>query len=460
MIKSPTLFVLALLTIAANAYAAPDRSKLHHDQAEARFGFGLANIGDVNDDGLPDFAIGAHNYSDGELEEGSVFVYHGTTGSAPSTPDWTYESDVAGARLGASIAAGDFNGDGINDLAVGAFGYDDGTDDGGAVFVFFGTASGLPAIPDQTLHQAQADAAFGRGLAAADLDNDGFSDLAVGAPKFDGITTDAGRAHVFYGGPTGATSPPDWTVEGSGLEEQFGFELAALGDVNGDSIDDLAVTSRDGGTAVRDGHAEIFHGNAMGISTTPSTELELDAFEARTGFAGLAGGDFNNDGYDDAALGAHTYNTADQPGGVVAVFDGGPDGLSPFPGILIDGGQADAQFGIAVAAGDLSGDGIDDLAVGAQAYPEDGQPSGASFVYFGSDSGIDGSPEYTFTYGQPDAKAGRRVALLSDLDGDGTLELAVTALQYTEDETNEGAVFIHAGFSDFLFSDRFEVLAD
>lgn len=459
--QSPLL--LACFVLASGVvHAQPSETLLHADDTGARFGFGLSGIGDVNADGHPDFAIGAHKFDNGEVDEGKVFVYYGTGNGVSTLPNWSHESDVPGALLGGSLAGGDLNGDGVDDLAVGAFGYDDGLEQGGAVLIFFGSPGGLGATPDQTLHPDQAEAAFGRGLAiAGDLDGDGFEDLAVGAPRYDAANTDSGRADLFLGTASGVETPAAWTVEGTSLDEQFGFELAGLGDVNGDLLPDLAVTSRDGGSAVRDGHAEIFHGSAAGLSTTPSTELELDAFEARTGFGGITGGDFDGDGYDDAALGAHTYNTAEQPGGVVAIFHGGPGGLSALADRLLDSGEADAQFGIAVAGGeDLDGDGVDDLVVGAQSYPDNGQPSGAAFVYPGSPDGLAEMPEYTFTYGQAGAKAGRRVALLADQDGDGTADIAVTALEYTQDQTDEGAVFLHTGFSEFIFSDRFEDPAD
>ncbi len=450
-----TALLAALTAMASLTHG--QSSTFEADRANASFGFGLRQLGDVNDDGFLDLAVGAHKYSNGQSEEGVVFVYLGSAGGLSTTPDWQYESNLTDARLGVSIAAGDLNGDGIDDLAAGALGYDDGTNSGGAVLIFHGSSGGLPNTPDQTLHAEQADSLFGRGLAIpGDLDDDGFEDLAVGAPDFDAANSNNGRASLYPGSPAGVATTPTWSVDGSSLDEQFGFELAGVGDVNGDGLPELAVTSRDGGSAVRDGHAEVFFGSAAGLSPAPSAILDLNTFEANTGWS-IGGGDFNGDGYSDIALGAHQFDSSDHVGGAVAIFPGGTGGLPGAPSQLLNIDVADAQFGVSLAAGeDLDGDGLDDLVVGAQGYPENAVSSGAAFIFHGHADGIESIPYDVLTYGQEDARAGRRVELLGDLDGDGTSDLAVSATRFTIDQSQEGAVFVHTGFSDFLFDDRFQ----
>ncbi len=238
------------------------------------------------------------------------------------------EVDQAEAVFGRQMTApGDVNGDGRSDFAVGAPQYDDGSVRGGRVYLYFGSSSGLPASPSQTLSQAQAGAAFGRTVAiVGDVDGDGFDDLAVGAPRTDGVAIDEGAAYLYHGGAGGVSASPDWTVAGFGLETQFGLVTAGVGDVNGDGFDDLAVTSRFGGVNVRDGHAEVFHGSASGVSTTPSATLDLDTREARTG-CDIGGGDFDGDGTSELGVGATLYDSGQSDEGAVFVHAGFGDFL-------------------------------------------------------------------------------------------------------------------------------------
>lgn len=459
---------IAWITFMAIAGAGPglagvQQTLLEADQSDARFGRQMTPLGDVNGDGWADFAIGASRYDDGEVDEGAVFVYLGLPSGFPATADQVLQPDLAGADFGAWLAGGDVNDDGFGDLAVGAPQYDDGTDVGGRVYLYFGSASGLPTAPSQTLSQAQAGAAFGRTVAiVGDVNDDGFDDLAVGAPRTDGDATDEGAAYLYFGGSSGVSASPDWARNGSGFETQYGLVVASVGDVDGDGVDDFAVTSRFGGVNVRDGHAEVFHGSAAAVSTSPASILDLDTREARTGWD-IGGGDFDDDGYSDVALGSRLYDTIDNPGGVVAIFPGSSSGLGavPAPALLLNSGVDDARFGISLAAGeDVNNDGYGDLAVGARKFPVGGQAEGAAFVFLGGSTGLSELPEFAFTYGQPDADAGRPVEFLGDLDGDGTSDLGVGAFFYDNGQTDEGVVFVHTGFADFVFADGFEGPSD
>jgi len=103
-----TALVSALLAMPVIALTTPER--LEGDTANASFGFGLRDLGDINDDGYPDFAVGAHKFTNGESEEGAIFLYLGTPSGPSTTAAWQYESNVEDARLGVALAAGDLNG--------------------------------------------------------------------------------------------------------------------------------------------------------------------------------------------------------------------------------------------------------------------------------------------------------------------------------------------------------------
>src|SRR5439155_4465222 len=165
------------------------------DQASADFGASVATAGDVNGDGYADVIVGAHLYDNGQSNEGRAFVFLGSASGLASTPAWTAESNQANADFGVSVAtAGDVNGDGYSDVIVGAPLYDNGQTDEGRAFLYLGSASGLSASPAWTAESDQAGAQFAASVASAgDVNGDGFDDVLVGAPLFDNGQTDEGR---------------------------------------------------------------------------------------------------------------------------------------------------------------------------------------------------------------------------------------------------------------------------
>lgn len=156
------------------------------NQANEEFGFAVATAGDVNDDGYSDVIVGARLFDGGEADEGSVFVYHGSASGLGVTPAWQYESNMANAELGYSVqTAGDVNADGKSDVIVGCPMCDlagAGEVAGGAL-VFHGSAAGLVTPPAWTGSGDQGGMEYGFSVAAAgDVDGDGFGDVLVGAP--------------------------------------------------------------------------------------------------------------------------------------------------------------------------------------------------------------------------------------------------------------------------------------
>lgn len=369
-----------------------------------RFGSATAAC-DFDGDGFADLAVGVPREDvDGAVDAGAVnILYGGRFGlSDANNKFWTENllggASEAGDRFGSALAAGDFNGDGFCDLAVGIPGKDvGGAADAGATRIIYGGPTGLNAGITQLWDQntaggdvAEAGDELGSALAAGDFDHDGFADLAIGAPGEDvGSAVDAGAVNVLYGRPGGlsAAASQFWTRDDPNIADsaetgdRFGSALTT-GDFNGDGFDDLAIgiPGADVGGVVDAGAVTVLYGTAMRLSGTGSQSFDQDTEEVEDcpemgdhfGSA-LASGDFNGDGFADLAIGVPGEDAGSVvDAGAVNVLYGSARGLSGTGSQLWDqntgtvGDSADAgdHFGSALASGDFDGDGFADLAIG------------------------------------------------------------------------------------------------
>jgi hypothetical protein len=347
----------------------------------------------------------------------SVLMVH------PGRPASTEDENTSCAGNGTGLFV-DFNGDSLADLAVGALFEDMGSKrDVGVVHVLYGSSDGLSAESSQIWHQdsigieetADEGDMFGEELHAGDLNGDGFGDLAVGVP-FENMVSieDAGIVHILYGSHAGlsADNSQIWHQDSPGIEDEierrdlFGEELA-VGDFNGDGLDDLTIgiPLEDVGQIRDAGAVQVLYGSPAGLSAdssqiwhqdSPGIEDEIE----RGDFFGeeLAVGDFNGDGYADLAVGVLHENMVDiENAGAVNVLYGSATGLSAAgnqfwhqdsPGAMDDAEEGDL-LGAELATGDFNGDGFADLAVGG--YREnigDIEDAGAVNVLYGSPAGL------------------------------------------------------------------------
>jgi hypothetical protein len=364
------------------------------NQVRAHLGVSVGTAGDVNGDGYADVIVGANDYDDDQTDEGRVYVFHGSAAGLSTTPAWMAEGDQAEADFGyAAGTAGDVNGDGYADVIVGARFYDNGQIDEGQARVYLGSATGLrPGAAHWTIESDQPYANLGTAVGTAgDVNGDGFSDVIVGADRYDHGQNDEGRALVYHGGPNGLTSGVvDWTAESNQAGAHLGTAVGTAGDVNGDGYADVIVgADQYSHDEDREGWAFVHHGGPEGLKTGGfNWAAESNQEGARFGWAVGTAGDVNGDGYADVIIGAYFFSNGQANEGRAFVYHGGPEGLdAAHVDWTGESDQNGTEFGYAVGtAGDVNGDGYADVIVGAPYYDRDTETRnvGRAYVYYGN----------------------------------------------------------------------------
>ncbi|MFG0318249.1 MAG: FG-GAP-like repeat-containing protein [Planctomycetota bacterium JB042] len=420
---------------------------IEHGQIDAGYGFSVASAGDVDGDGYGDVVVGAPNHDAGHVDEGKVWVYHGSGDGLATSASWTYTGQQAGARFGISVAcAGDVNGDGLSDLVVGAPGFDGGQVDEGAAVLFLAPLS----LTGDLLEIDQAGAGAGTSVASAgDVDGDGFADVIVGAPNATAGLADEGRADVWLGDGTGsyALKPSDWHRDGGSAGARFGFCVASAGDVNRDGFSDVVVGAPNEGSVQADaGRVEVWHGRFSGLSASSSWSRFGDQAGANLGYSVASAGDVNGDGYSDVIVGAWKHDGGEVDEGGAWVHRGSATGLESTASWAIESDVAGARLGRAVAsAGDVNGDGFGDVIVGADLMPLAGPNHGRATVHLGSSAGLSVEPDWIGDGAQPGDRFGFAVASAGDVNGDGYGDVLIGAKDVGTNANDAGAAFLHYG---------------
>jgi hypothetical protein len=377
--------------------------------------------GDVNGDGHADFIAAS---SSGPSSLGHVYVYFGGPG-ADATADLIYTSPTAGSGYGSAVAsAGDVNGDGCDDVIVGAPWDDTPGTDAGRAFLYFGGR--IPdTVVDLTFSGLTPSDNFGCSVAGAgNFNGDGYDDIVVGAYRADDFSgPEYGSATIFYGGAV-PNNTADLTFNPFATATEYGVSVAGGGDFNGDGLDDIVVGApRDDASGSDWGRAYVYLGTPTGAGSVASMTLSSNASHFTLGARVAFAGDLNGDGYDDIVAGA----PYDLPvGGRAAIFLGGhlPNGVLDYS---VEGTMSYDYFGVSVAGpGDVNGDGYDDLVVGASR--EGGVSSssyvGAAYLYLGGAT-FDLTADLVWTLGNPGDRIGEALARIGDFDGDGRDDLAI-----------------------------------
>ena len=436
-------------------------------------GVSVSGTGDVNGDGIDDLIIGASGGDpNGISSAGESYVVFGRIGGASasfdlSTLDGTNGFVINGIDFGdgsgnSVSGAGDVNGDGIDDVIIGAD--REGDDYSGASYVLFGRNSGFSSSLNLSTFNGtngfaiNATGAYdysGRSVSGAgDVNGDGFDDVIVGAPG--DIGYGEGDSYVVFGNNSGFSSSLNlstldgtngFAINGIATGGRSGSSVDGAGDINGDGIDDVIV----GAPGSSAGKSYVMFGQNGGFS--PSFDLTtldgtngfvLDGIDSGdySGVSVSRAGDINGDGIDDLIIGAATadpngntqagesYVVFGQNSAFSAIFDlGALDGTN---GFTINGIDTNDFSGISVsAAGDVNGDGIDDLIIGSNSGP-----NGESYVVYGKDIGfsssldlnsLDGTNGFALIGIDLDDLSGSSVSGAGDVNGDGIDDLIIGA---------------------------------
>ena len=400
---------------------------------------GQLEMADFNGDGFDDLLISTPTADMvGLSENGRVEVYYGSSLGLEGVPSTILAGSGDGEHYGQSVDVGDYNDDGIQDLLIGAPGWDlNGTSDqnDGRLVVHLGSSSGLPSLPSWVVNGTDNESL---GAQVTTLHQMAAPDGLAGSAhgyflEVSETVTNSGKVNMYAGGETGLTPVRNLTQTADG--SMFGRTLEGC-DVNGDGLDELIV----GNTGTFDAplsysSIEYFYGDATGYQGTPDHVMSSLTQGRLFGHGIVCAGDINGDGYNEHII-TEPFNTSGEVfgTGVLWLFDGTNSTFPSDPDWQYAPSVANAKVGEAIApAGDINEDGYDDVYITSRLNSNAGRLE----IFLGSADGLR-SDKQLLAEGNSSERLGFRLAAGGDLNGDGLGDIVYS--QRTEDRGTDFAL--------------------
>jgi len=375
------------------------------------FGYSVRSAGDVNGDGYDDIIIGALGENS---NTGGAYIYFGGE-NMDTLSDVVFEGESEYTDLGISVSgAGDVNGDGYSDVIIGASRINSFK---GRAYICYGGLN-MDNTPDVVLNGEALGSDFGNSVGGGDVNGDGYSDLIIGASGFSNeFYFRAGRVYVYFGG-TIMDTVSDVVFTGESSYSELGISVAGAGDLNGDGFCDVASGAYYYNLGL--GRAYVHFGSSD-MDNIPDVIMTGVLFDDNGLGVCIAGaGDINNDGYDDLLAGDGYTNYI----GKAKLYYGGANMDNVADKIFLGESNNDwfAGWGSEVSrAGDINGDGYGDIIIGAHGYA-----NGKAYVYFGGDN-MDTDADLTFNGEDGYGNFGFSVANAGDINSDNQIDLLIGA---------------------------------
>ncbi|MBR8827718.1 MAG: FG-GAP repeat protein [Gomphosphaeria aponina SAG 52.96 = DSM 107014] len=480
--------------------------KINGEAAGDNSGVSVRSAGDINGDNIDDIVVGAWGADPNGSRSGKSYIVFGKDGDFPSeveladldgTNGFKINGEAAFDQSGVSVrSAGDINGDNIDDVIIGAWYADPNESNSGKSYIVFGQDGDFPS----ELKLADLDGTNGfkiNGEAAGDLsgqsvsnagdiNGDTIDDVIIGALLADPNGSNSGRSYIVFGKDGEFPSEVELAdldgtnglkINGEAVGDQSGIAVSNAGDINGDTIDDVIIGAR---LADPNGSYSGKSYIVFGQDGDFPSELKLADLDGTNGFKinGEAAGDWsgwlvsnagdiNGDNIDDVIIGARYADpNGSNSGRSYIVF--GKDGDFPSEleladldgtnGFKINGEAAGDESGLSVSnAGDINGDNIDDIVIGALGADPNGGDSGRSYVVFGTEGEwegelnleeLDGTNGFKINGEAAGDRSGLSVSNAGDINGDNIDDIVVGALFADPNGGDSGKSYVIFGKAD------------